>query len=277
MAAETKRPAKRRRLIIGGVILCLAAGFCWFENTHLTVTEYTCPAPAGFEGYKIVQLSDPHDAQFGRDNARLVTLAAAQAPDIIVLTGDMIDAYRTNIPRAIGLASALTEICDVYYVNGNHEAWLSEADAQALYDGLADAGVTLLLDEQTTLSRGGDTVTLLGIRDESLQSDMPRRMAEETADAPMRILLAHEPQYLDEYAHCGYDLVLTGHAHGGQWRLPIIGGVIAPDQGFDPVYYEGMHTEGDTRMVISRGLGNSTIPVRLFNDPEIVVVTLTAE
>ena len=116
---------------------------------------------------------------------------------------------------------------------------------------------------------------LLGIYDGRLQSNTLRTMTEENENPDvLTVLLAHEPQYLDEYARCGVDLVLTGHAHGGQFRLPWIGGVVAPDQGFFPTYTEGIFTQDNTTMIISRGLGNSVIPVRLFNDPEIVTVTL---
>ena len=164
-------------------------------------------------------------------------------------------------------------------------------------NGLKNAGVICLADEAVKISREGSSITLVGLNDESLSGptlklvltkmdeaigqrtpgmdgdDRQERFDEEVTD--FQILLAHEPQYLENYSEAGVDLVLTGHAHGGQFRFPIVGGgLVAPDQGFFPKYSEGVHEMGSTTMIISRGLGNSIIPVRLFNLPEIVCVEL---
>lgn len=266
-----------KRLVTAACVILLLLLFCLWQNTTLTVTHYTCTKstlPEAFDGYRIVQISDLHNASFGRSNRRLVGKIKALSPDLIVITGDIADGNRTDVDTAVNFAEQAAAIAPVYYVTGNHELWLNAKDYDALLTGLGSVGVTVLADAAVTITREEDSTALLGLREESLGGTALQHLSEETADVPFRMLLAHEPQYTAEYEASGVDLVFTGHAHGGQFRLPFVGGIYAPDQGFFPAYSEGMHALGKTDLIVSRGLGNSVIPVRLFNFPEIVCVEL---
>lgn len=169
---------------------------------EIAITDSKIPEP--FSGFRIVQVSDLHNAEFGADNQRLLTMLESTNPDIIVLTGDLVDSSHTDIEVSLAFARQAVRIAPTYYT----------------------------------------------------------------------VLLSHRPELFDIYVEGGVDLVLTGHAHGGQFRLPVIGGVVAPGQGVFPKYDAGLYTEGSTNMVVSRGLGNSVIPFRVNNRPEIVVVEL---
>ncbi len=271
------------RAIWAAAVVCLAL-WCLWGNTALTVTPvevFGDRLPRSFDGYRIVQLSDLHDARFGAQNERLIERVAAQQPSAIVLTGDMIDSRRTKVEPTVALAKRLVELAPVYYVTGNHEARIPEA-AQALLDGLTRAGVTVLRSEAVDLQEGGESIRLIGLDDlgvycqalsaakEALKRDLST-LAEGSGYA---LVLSHRPELIDLYAECGADLVLCGHAHGGQVRLPFIGGLYAPGQGFFPAWDAGLYEMGGTQMFVSRGLGNSSFPLRVNNRPEIVAITL---
>ncbi len=277
---KKENPAKpkrftRKKLIIWLCVLIFAAVFCIVNNKWLTVTEYTFADSRIKNGFNIVQISDLHNARFGRGNSRLLDKIEQQSPDIIVITGDIVDGTHTNIGTAVDFCKQAAALCPTYYVTGNHEHWLEAADEETLYSGIAAAGVTILDDKTLDITVNGDHVQLCGLDDESLYNDTLFKLAEDFDRAVPIILLAHEPQYFDDYAKAAPDLVLTGHAHGGQVRLPFVGGLVAPDQGFFPEYTEGEFTAGNMHMIISRGLGNSVIPVRVFDPPEIVCVRVS--
>ena len=264
--------------------------FCNFQNKHLETTHYTYEAEqlgADLEGYRIVQISDLHNAKFGKDNQKLVDRIRECEPDMIVLTGDLVDSNHTNVDRAVQFVDEIVKICPVYYVTGNHEYWLEASEYDELMSGLTGAGAVILDDQVVEISRGDAKIRLVGLDDRSLSDGTLGMLLkdqagqkEETADnensgkKEFTVVLAHEPQYLARYASAGVDLVLSGHAHGGQFRLPFVGGIVAPDQGFLPEYTAGEYYMNGTEMIVSRGLGNSVIPVRLFNYPEIVCVEL---
>lgn len=296
--------SNRKKYIKSAIILLIVIAlilFCSFQNSHLETTYYTYKAEhlgAEFDGYRIVQISDLHNAKFGKDNQKLVDRIIACEPDMIVLTGDLVDSNHTNVDRAVQFVDEIVKICSVYYVTGNHEYWLEKSEYDELMDGLASAGVIILDDQVVEISRGGVKFRLVGLDDRSLSDGTLDVLLKEqnmkgnkdehdeingnTQDAAQEdsweneftVVLAHEPQYLARYASAGVDLVLSGHAHGGQFRLPFVGGIVAPDQGFFPVYTAGEYYMNGTEMIVSRGLGNSVIPVRLFNYPEIVCVEL---
>jgi len=273
---------KNNKLVKWIVILLIAVSiflFCYYENHHLVVTEYHYrneKVNGALNGYRIVQLSDVHNAVFGKNNQSLLEMVRKQDPNIIVVTGDLVDSNHTNTDKALALVEQLTTICPVYYVTGNHEYWLSNEIQEKLMRGLSNAGVTCLMDETKEILVGNDSFSLMGLDDNSLFNSTLQDLMNADHD-DFTVVLAHEPQYLQQYSKTGVDLVLSGHAHGGQFRLPFLGPVVAPDQGFFPEYTEGIHILGDTTMIISRGLGNSVIPVRLFNDPEIVTVILESK
>ncbi len=268
---------QKRKVWIKRIVVCFVLiAFCWIQNNWLTVSYYTYEStqiPMTMDGYRMVQLSDLHNATFfGVDNKWLVTKVAELRPDIIVITGDVVDSTFTNIEVSVRFAEQCVEIAPTYYITGNHEVWLEEMERNYLLTELEKRGVVCLKDELVEISKGESVFTLIGLNDESLTGNTLHKMLKEADAEQLQILLAHEPQYLEHYAASGVDLVLSGHAHGGQFRFPFVGGVVAPGQGFFPKYTSGKYVSGDTTMIISRGLGNSVIPVRMFNLPEIVCV-----
>lgn len=270
---------KKKRLIDLAIVLVLLL-FCWFENKHLTTTYYSYESgkiPEAFDGFRIVQISDLHNASFGFDNKSLLGKIKKLEPDMIVITGDIVDANHTNINVAVDFAREAAAIGPTYYITGNHEDWLDEDERERLIAGLKEAGVICMDDEIIQIEKDGSFFGLIGLNDASLTNSTLKNLVSDLEEDELTILLAHEPQYIEKYSRSHVDLVLSGHAHGGQFRLPFVGGLVAPNQGFFPKYTEGTHIEGDTTMIISRGLGNSIIPVRLFNLPEIVCVDLKAE
>ena len=294
--------SNRKKYIKSALVLLIVIAlllFCSYQNRHLETTYYTYKAEqlgADLEGYRIVQISDLHNVKFGKNNQKLVDRIRECEPDMIVLTGDLVDSNHTNVDRAVQFVDEIVKICPVYYVTGNHEYWLEKSEYDELMDGLVSAGVVILDNQVVEISRGDAKFRLVGLDDrsladgtlEALLSDESIRnnqaeQNEETADnedsgeKELTVVLAHEPQYLARYAGTGVDLVLSGHAHGGQFRLPFVGGIVAPDQGFLPEYTAGEYYMNVTEMIVSRGLGNSVIPVRLFNYPEIVCVDLVGK
>lgn len=268
------------------VALLLIIWTIW-GNSALMVSQVSIASdrlPAAFSGYRIAHISDLHNAEFGDGNGKLLRMLADLDPDMIAITGDLIDSRHTDINIAIQFAEGASQIAPTYYVTGNHEARISEY--KTLKGGLEAAGVTVLSDEKVLLERGGDTVALLGLNDPSFHAaggwggDDAATVSGKLdnlhgQDDSYTILLSHRPELFQTYADGGIDLILSGHAHGGQFRLPLIGGLVAPNQGFFPKYDAGCYSENSTNMVVSRGLGNSIIPIRFNNRPEIVLVELT--
>lgn len=286
--SRNTKKQKYIKLAITLSIVIVIILFCNFQNKHLETTHYTYAAEqlgADLEGYRIVQISDLHNAKFGKNNQKLVGRIRECEPDMIVLTGDLVDSNHTNVDRAVQFVDEIVKICPVYYVTGNHEYWLEKSEYDELMDGLIGAGVVILDDQVVEISRGDAKFRLVGLDDKSLAdgtlgtllNNTHNVVHEDSDEREFTVVLAHEPQYLVRYASIGVDLVLSGHAHGGQFRLPFVGGIVAPDQGFLPKYTAGEYNMNGTEMIVSRGLGNSVIPVRLFNYPEIVCVELVGK
>ena len=276
---------KMRRLLISLLILVLLFGFSYFENNVITVSEYEIASeklPSSFDGFVIVHISDLHNKLFGRNQKRLIAKIKEQEPDVIMITGDLIDSNHPDVEKGLLLAQEAVKIAPVYFVTGNHDNWLSESNTYALFSGLENLGVRVLDDEaaELYLEEEEESISLLGIDDDTvvynsqLKKTLEQLVKMEDEKTPFTILLAHEPQRMPAYAEFDIDLVLSGHAHGGQFRIPLIGGFVAPDQGFLPEYTKGLYEENETKMIVSAGLGNSVIPQRLLNRPEVVKITL---
>lgn len=195
----------------------------------------------------------------------------------------MIDSRNTDIDVAISFAQKAVNIAPVYYVNGNHESRVPE-EYEKLKKGLAEAGVTILENSSIDITISDETITLIGINDptfcmklvdDTMEQNIEHQLTSVIPDNNnYKVLLAHRPEYFDVYAS-KVDLVLAGHAHGGQFIIPFVGGLVAPGQGFFPEYYKGLYKEENTDMIVSRGIGNSIIPFRINNKPEIVIAELT--
>lgn len=254
-------------------------------NKALEVNTYTINSdrlPEGFDGFKIAHISDLHNTEIGTDNEKLLMLIEGTAPDIIVITGDVIDSRRTDIDVSASFVEKAMEIAPCYYVTGNHEQRIDEY--YKLKKAMKEAGVTVLDNKKMKIDREASYITVAGVDDPMFVMDPhteePYMVMEEALgqllsnDDGYTILLSHRPELMDIYVQSAVDLVLTGHAHGGQIKLPFIGGVISPGEGFFPEYYEGIHKDAETQMVISRGIGNSLFPLRINNRPEVGLVVL---
>ena len=276
-----------RALVLAALALAvlaalLLAGNAWANarvwNARVEIRDEKIPA--AFDGFV-------HNEARGEGNAALLRALREAAPDLICITGDFLDSRRTDLDFALELAGQLAEIAPAVYVTGNHEARLK--DLSALEAGLAARGVQVLRDGWMPLARGGEEIALIGLDDPGFAAGEDWTLAEGLDQTQARLsallaqagdrfslVLSHRPELLPAYAEAGADLVLSGHAHGGQVRLPGIGGLFAPGQGILPRLTSGVHARGETRLVVSRGLGNSAFPLRVFNPPEIVTVTLHA-
>lgn len=267
--------------LVAAAVLCCGA----WENSAVRLNRITIKdrrVPVQFDGFRIAHISDLHNAAFGHGQERLLALTAECAPDVIAITGDLIDKRRPGTENALAFVSRAAAIAPVYYVTGNHEAVSKEYPA--LRAALEACGVIVLDGRFVQLTRGGACLTLAGIDDPAFSSPHPSRNAQIVSEklAPLigkgeyTVLLSHRPELFAAYRAAGVDLALCGHAHGGQFRLPWGQGVIAPNQGLFPKYFQNAYFEEGKCMVVSRGLGNSSVPIRLHNRPEVVAVTLRA-
>lgn len=273
----------KKKWILGILISVLFIWLIW-SNVTVQITHITVPdedLPSAFDGYKIAQISDLHNAKFGKDNNVLIKMLEEHQPDIIVITGDMVDSNHTDVEVAIQFARRAAAIAPCYYVTGNHEGWL-EKEYERLEAGLLAAGVDVMHDEAVILEKGGDSMQLIGVDDPTFRyyfggNPFRSQLQKLKNNDEFTVLLSHRPELFETYVKEDVDIVFTGHAHGGQVRIPFVGGVVAPGQGFLPEYDAGIYTEGTTTMVVSRGIGNSVVPVRVNNRPEIVIVELQKE
>lgn len=258
-----------------------AAGGCaWAVQGKLTTAWYEVPLPVGLEGLdgvKIAQISDVHSADL---EGPLRAALEEAAPDLIVMTGDLVNREDRDLSRALSLARMAAETAPAFFAPGNHE--VDNPCWPELRDGLEEAGVQVLEDRAVLWSLRGEGVNLMGLWDVThdplgwahAQAALPERVRALRREGALNVLLSHRPSLLEEYGAGGADVVFCGHAHGGQVRLPLAGPVFAPDEGLFPKHTAGVYQAGETRMVVSRGLGNGTPYPRLWNGPELVVVTM---
>ncbi len=254
-------------------VVAVAAGIAR-QNVSIDVTDYKYKSKkvsSELSGFKIAHISDLHNRRFGDENAYLIDKIKACEPDIIVISGDLLDSRHTDIEAAVEFAASASEIAPVYYTTGNHEQRFSQSELSYFLDRLRNAGVIVLEDEAVELSNG---MRLVGLSDKSVGTDVLPKLLSQGSHEELTLLISHKPHYAQWYADCGADLTFCGHAHGGQVIIPFVGGLIAPDQGLFPKLTQGLHYYGNSATVISRGLGNSLIPIRINNPPELVIVTL---
>ena len=272
---------------VAALLILLAVGWCFLQwqlwGIQVTVTQVGVHGlPDGFEGLRIVQISDLHGHEYGQDSEALLALVAQQAPEFIVVTGDLID-QESHLAMVPALARGLAAIAPTYYVTGNHE-W-AVGGVPRLKGILTECGVTVLSNQYVTLERNGDSLVLAGVDDPNGYADQktPEELYGEIqreAGDLCTILLAHRNDRFDQYAAAGYDLVISGHAHGGIVRLPFTDGLLGTDRKLFPTWTAGVYTLGDSTLFVSRGLGNNTVPIhgfRLFNRPDLAVLELTGE
>lgn len=279
--------------------------FGYLSNNHLSVSTYQMTlkvqknqAKKQASALSIIHLSDLHNKTFGRRQSRLMKKIRALKPDLIVITGDLVDGAPHR--HAAAFLREASRICPVYYVRGNHESLAG--NFPVLKQTVSDCGVHLLVNRSVDFKKDGYTYRITGLDDpkfygkddhykallkqmldhmHTLSGQTPAKeqkkmnaVCRDGSGADFRILLTHRPELFSLYSRYPYDLVLCGHAHGGQIRIPFTDGLYAPGQGIFPKYTSGAHTKNHTTEIISRGLGNSSFPLRLFNDPEIVHVQI---
>jgi predicted MPP superfamily phosphohydrolase len=268
-------------LIILALIAAAAAFLIKDSRDDLEISRYEVKSqklPESFDGFKIVQLSDLHGAEFGEDGMGLVEKVEELEPDIIALTGDFVT-DEGDLAAVEKLAARLTELCPVYFVSGNHE--FGSGLAVKVRNILERAGVKYLSNEYLTISRGEDEILLGGVEDPLAYADMlsPDELAQKMNDAApdaFKILLGHRNYWMTEYPELPVDLIFCGHAHGGLIRIPGVGGLIGTDRRLFPDFDAGEYNNGRYTLIVSRGLGNSVPIPRVFNRPEIVCVELSS-
>ena len=275
---------KRRRIVwlAALILLALAGASMLLSKYGLEVTRLELGfngLPAGFDGFKIVQLSDLHGSSFGQDNEKLIEKIREEEPELIALTGDFLDEGKAGreLPELSSLVSELIRIAPVYFVSGNHD-WAS-GEVHTLFETLEEAGAVCLRNDFLSLERGGDSLILAGVEDPNGPADMetPEELVSrlrEAAPAAFVLLLAHRAYWAERYPELDVDLILCGHTHGGIVRLPLLGGVAGTNFSLFPEYDAGLFDTGRYKLFISRGLGNSVPLPRFLNTPEIASVTL---
>ncbi|WP_168119677.1 metallophosphoesterase [Paenibacillus sp. HB172176] len=279
-----------RRLLLGLLVFILASTcFVYVENNVIGITKLRISSsklPDGFDTFRIVHLSDVHNKEFGSSQHTLLGKIRKLKPDLIVVTGDLIDSRRYHPDISLELMSGAAAIAPVYFIPGNHEYEVGEQPYAAFEQALRNVGVHVLRNENTAIAVGDGVIRLIGVDDpifnrkedgdvDKMNAHLDQAMIgiEQTAD--YTILLSHRTELFSVYAERGIDISFTGHAHGGQVRIPFVGGVYAPEQGFWPKYTAGLYELDGSAMVTSRGLGNSGVPLRLFNRPQLILVELT--
>lgn len=277
---------KNKKTLFGAAALAGAAllGTCiWALQSALGVSQYDIALPKGMEGldgYRIVQIADLHSAKLDKE---LEQALEQLQPNLIVMTGDLVNREDRDFTQALSTAALAVRFAPTYFVRGNHE--VDNPDYARLRQGLEKVGVTILEDEGVVLEYHGASLNLAGMKDvtayPSSRAQAIEAMAQTAKDlfveGTYHVLLSHRPSLLEAYEASGADLVFSGHAHGGQVRLLVIGAVFAPDQGLLPQVTAGVHAAGKAQVVVSRGLGNGTPFPRLWNGPELVAVTLRAQ
>lgn len=262
--------------LVGAGAAAIAAPLVLRENKKLTVNRQSFRSEkvyGALSGFRIVHVSDLHNRKIGKDNALLLAQIAVEQPDRIAITGDLIDSYQLNLADALAFIDRAVQIAPCDFVTGNHEHRLEPEELTRFLEELKSRGVHVLRGEAIQLYRGDERFRILGVDCQEGKTETLQELMRSRPSGELNVLLSHKPHYAEQYEKAGVDLVLCGHAHGGQVRLPGIGALYAPGQGLFPKYSAGMYHLGGTALAVSRGLGNSSFPVRIGNPPELGVIT----
>lgn len=265
------------------IIIVLLSVYFYYQNNFLQTSNYIVKnenIPEAFDNYKIIQISDYHNVKSNRLNNDLVKSIKDEKPNIIVITGDLIDSRRTDVNSALSFLEKIKDIAPCFYVTGNHEAAIKEYSK--IKHQITKSGVIILENTHKTITIDNQNIEILGLKDPLFYPKKERdkinkkleKVLEKADKDNFKILLSHRPEFFDVYSKYDIGLVLSGHAHGGQFRLPFIGGLFAPGQGFFPKYTSGIFEQNGTNMIVSRGIGKSSMPFRINNRPELIVITL---
>ena len=252
------------------ILICIFILICIYLSHNintLEIAQYTIKnkkIPKEFDGYNIVQISDLHSKSFGKNNIKLLQKIKSLNPDIIVITGDLVDGENNNYDIALNFMKELTKLYKVYYIIGNHKVKIQKNNSKInLY------GLTVPYSCYKYLFDDKEITTIDSKFLEQKLGDLNKN--------EFNILLAHTPFYFDAYEKWGADLTLCGHVHGGVVRLPFIGGLLSPDRKFFPKYDLGKYEKNNSTMIVSKGLGGSKVLIRINCKPEIVSIKLKSD
>lgn len=261
----------------------------YLDNKFLNVSKYEIKSnklPIEFNKFKIVHLSDFHNYDFGKNNIKVIEKINDENPNIIVMTGDMVNKYDNNFDRFLKLSETLSKSYRMYYIVGNHEKRLRDYHLNFIIEKLSQFNIKILNDEKIIIKRKNAFINIYGIDIPLSFYKIRNRPSniEEVVDSVLKrckekeynILLAHNPLYFEIYSKFSVDLTLSGHVHGGMVRLPFVGGVLSPERKLFPKYSSGVYKLNNKELIVSRGLGHSKPGMRLFNMPEIVSITLVS-
>ena len=271
-------------------IAMITGAFCYYQNNKISITKLKVKSNVN-KRVRIAQISDLHSKEFGKNNNTLYKVIMDQKPDIIVATGDLIDSNMKRINEIVEFCSRLNKKVPVYYILGNNEMRCSRVNE--IVEKLKQKNINVLENEIATIKIKDNIINILGLAEkrvdkgEMFYSKVNSRYEIENVENLFRklenlkgikIVLSHYPEnfeYVGNYSYNKYnfDIMFSGHAHGGQFILPGLGGVFAPGQGLFPKYYKGIYGNKN-KLVVSRGLGNSGFPLRLFNRPDLVIVDI---
>lgn len=271
-------------MIIITIVIVSVCSYLYIQNHVLQLSEIEVEdenLPIAFHGYRILHLSDIHNMN---TKGNITTYALKYQADIVVVSGDLLYKYHPSYQYVMDELSELAKHVDVYAVSGNHEAWVTQVINDELREQLKAKGVHVLSDERIELKRDDAHIDLIGMEDISFIHGENYTSAEVNIFADIlhklhrrdhfTILISHRPELMRTYVNEKISLVFSGHAHGGQIRIPFIGGLLAPGQGWFPHYDSGKYKEGQTTMIVSRGIGKSAFPFRINNRSHIILVTL---
>lgn len=274
---------KRFRFNLILICLLLLVIQLYIDNNVIEITNYEICSenlPSEFDDTTILHVSDLHSKLFGMDNTQLIKKVNDINPDYIMITGDMVNATDTDFTTFLDFIKKISVKYKTYFIVGNHELALSNEYYAEIKNTLTDCGVTILENEKATLEKNGQFINLYGMWynskyyfGEEFPVESMEKLLGQSSDS-FDILLTHNPKDFETYANWGADLILTGHVHGGMVRLPFVGAVFAPERTLFPKYSEGIYTNEKAKMIVSRGLGRGLTGFRLFNRPELGVITL---
>lgn len=275
----------KKRLIISIImfVIVLFVVRLYIDNNVFTtsyVDFYDFEMPYTFNGVKILQISDLHNKSYGKENEKLLNEIDKISPNYIFLTGDMVSSKDTDFTPFFTLASKIGPKYDCYYIIGNHEMDLTNEQRNSIYQTLNNYDITILDNERVELFREEEKVNLYGmwynprfyIKEDFSVENMRSILG--NSEDEFNILLTHNPDDFEVYATWGADLIFSGHVHGGMIRLPFIGGVISPNRTFFPKFDSGIYSQNESIMMVSRGMSRGATGIRIFNQPELVVMTL---
>jgi predicted MPP superfamily phosphohydrolase len=270
---------------LGGAALLAAR--LYVDNTLIQVSKYEINSdkiPKEFNKFKIVHLSDFHNYGFRRDNLKMFEIIDEESPDIIVMTGDMVNKYDKDFEKFLSLAETLSKKYKIYYIVGNHEIRLKKEDLEYILNKLKGFGIKILKDEKITIARKSAHINLYGlhiplsyykiINRPNNVGKVINKVLKQCKEEEFNILLAHNPLFFEEYSKYNVDLTLSGHVHGGMIRLPIVGAILSPERKFFPKYSGGIYEINSKKLVVSRGLGHSKRGMRFLNKRDLVSITL---